>query len=434
MRNPYVTGSYVVGSKFYGREPLLDHIVHGPSHAFWLIGNRRMGKTSTLRQLEARALAEGQLVPVFLDMQGCESTLNLGQYLVDAIAEHPKRYDHLGVQPGHLPGEVVAALKSLRRAAMLSGSKLLLLCDETEALLRLARKEPEAMQRLHGELTSGHGLRVVMASTRAIYQMQDVCAEWPTSPFLEGFDLSQTLGCLSPHNVRALVSQTQALADEHVHADAEIADQIVEATNGHPYLVQVLCSRLFLDDGTLRAPVERDFAVEPTLRGFLNHDFNSLTEADRALLLAVHKAQLDAVYFPAAEAGSLETIVHEPPAELNRRVHNLETLGYLRRIHDHYIIGNLFLANWLSLRPEALAVMPPARTTESAVRSTLARQQTQETAYLVARIRDCRARMIELEGVRAREMLTVSPEVLAEIEIVQNEILQARRSLGEMQA
>jgi len=31
-------------------------------------------------------------------------------------------------------------------------------------------------------------------------------------------------------------------------------------------------------------------------------------------------------------------------------------------------------------------------------------------------------------------MLTVSPEVLAEIEIVQNEILQARRSLGEMQA
>lgn len=426
MRNPYVTGTYVVGPKFYGREPLLDHVIHGPSHALWLIGNRRMGKTSTLRQIEAQALAEGQRVPVFLDMQGCESTLNLGQYLVDAIAEHPERYDHLGVKPGHLPGEVVALLKSLRRSAMLSGAELLLLCDETEALLRLARAEPEAMQRLHGELTSGHGLRVVMASTRMIYQMQDICAEWPTSPFLEGFDLSQALGCLSPHSVRALVSQAQAFEDEQVQADAEIADQIIEATNGHPYLVQVLCSRLFQENGTLRAPVERDFAVEPTLRGFLNHDFNSLTEADRVLLLAVHAAQ-------SAEVGRLEATVHEPPAELNRRIHNLETLGYLRRIHDHYIIGNRFLANWLSLRPEALAVMPPARTTEGAVRSTLARQQTQETAYLIARIRDCRGRMVELEAVRAREMLRISPEVLAEIEIVQNEILRARRSLREMQ-
>jgi hypothetical protein len=426
VRNPYVTGTYVVGPRYYGRETLLDYVLRGPSPATWLIGNRRIGKTSTLRQLEALAEGGGQQVPIYLDLQGCESTLNLGQYLADAIAEHPERYDHLGVKPGNLPGDVVSALKSIRRAAMLSGCELLLLCDESEALLQLARTEAEAMQRLHSELTHGRGLRVVMASARGIFEMQDICVTWPTSPFLEGFDLSHTLGCLSTGSVRALLTQAQAPEGEQVRADPEIADQVVEATNGHPYLVQVLCSRLFVEDGTLRPPVERDYAVEPTLRGFLNHDFSSLTDADRALLLAVHTGQ-------SAEVEDLESAVHEPLAEAHRRIYNLETLGYLRRTHDRYTIGNRFLANWLSLRPEALTMMSPAKPSEGAVHSTLARQQAQETAYLVARIRNCRARVIELEAVRARDMLGVSASVLAEIELLQQEIAQALRSISEIE-
>ena len=52
MRNPYVTGWWVSGDRFYGRERLIDELLHGFENCFWVIGNRRIGKTSLLKQLE----------------------------------------------------------------------------------------------------------------------------------------------------------------------------------------------------------------------------------------------------------------------------------------------------------------------------------------------------------------------------------------------
>ncbi len=291
MRNPYVTGAYVIGAKFYGREALLDHLTHSAGHAYWLIGTRRIGKTSTLRQLEAQALAHGQRIPVFWDMQGADTVARLGQYLADTVATYGPRFEPLGLSPTGLGEDALVILRSLRRAVLRAGRELLLLCDEAEALLRIAREEPVALQRLHRELTNGNGLRVVMASTRAIYQLHDLCADWPTSPFLEGFDLSQTLGGLTPAAVRRLATQAQALAGERVRAASATVEAVVEATNGHPYLAQVMCARLYQEDGALRPPTERDVAVEPMLRGFFSHDFNALTPSERATLLAVHRGE-----------------------------------------------------------------------------------------------------------------------------------------------
>ena len=134
------------------------------------------------------------------------------------------------------------------------------------------------LQRLHRELTDAAGLRVVMASTRGIFQLHDICADWPTSPFLEGFDLSQTLGSLLPdQRFAGWYCRRKCRWRQRVTAAPDVLEAILEATNGHPYLVQVMCSRLFIqEDGTLRAPIARDFSVEPTL-GFFNHDFNALT-------------------------------------------------------------------------------------------------------------------------------------------------------------
>ena len=52
MRNPYVAGYWVSGDHFYGRERLIDELLHGFERCFWIIGNRRIGKTSLLKQLE----------------------------------------------------------------------------------------------------------------------------------------------------------------------------------------------------------------------------------------------------------------------------------------------------------------------------------------------------------------------------------------------
>ena len=50
--NPYVVGQWVRGERFYGRASLIDEILSGPRNSTWVLGTRRIGKTSLLSQLE----------------------------------------------------------------------------------------------------------------------------------------------------------------------------------------------------------------------------------------------------------------------------------------------------------------------------------------------------------------------------------------------
>lgn len=428
MRNPYVTGSYVIGHKHYGRHELQDYLLGSEGPAFWVIGNRRIGKTSLLRQLELTASSSPRFVPVFWDMQGCSTFQQLGQYLADALHIHGARLEALGVSPSILYLEdPLEILTILRRAVQRAGRELLLLCDETEVLLRIAQSEPEPLQRLHHLLTAGNGLRVVMTSTRAIFRMNDICQDWPTSPFLFGFDMSQSLGSLSPRSAQALVTQSQAPAGEQVEAAPEVIEAVCDSANNHPYLLQLLCSRLYEDEGRLRPIREEDLLPDPMLCSLLMYDFRSLSAADRQVVLAVHAAGM-------LEEAVLQEITGERPSEIRQRLHSLERLGYLRRVYGQIAIGNQFLANWLTQELPTLATAPAADTSEDALRKALTRQQAQEKRFLLARLNDKRDRLVQLEAVRAEQLLDVSPAVLDEIAQLQNEISHIRRLLANIES
>ena len=426
MRNPYITGAYVTGSNHYGREHLLDYLLRSEGRAYWVVGTRRIGKTSLLRQLELLAAAGDRYVPLFWDMQGCESFTCMGGYLSDAVRDHLERFEPLGVTEAMLNHEdLLTLLGTLRRLVRRAGRELLLLGDETEALIGAARDEPEAMQRFHRQLTGGAGLRVIFASTRQIYRMHDVCREWTTSPFLSGFDMSQTLGSLEREAAEALILQTQAPDVSQVHAAAEIVETITRATNDHPFLVQILCSRLFVEEGGLRPLSDEDVRVDPILAGFFEHDFRQLSQTDRRIVLAVHRAG------PTAQA-ELAAIDGDNAAELAQRLRNLEALGYLRRPADaadeSIAIGNRFLASWLDAAADFLAELPASQTSENAMRAAFARQSDESTASLVAQLNARRARLVELEAVRAREFTAVSSETLEEMAQLQVEIVAAART------
>jgi DNA-binding Lrp family transcriptional regulator len=424
VRNPYITGAYVTGGNHYGREHLLDYLLRSEGRAYWVIGTRRIGKTSLLRQLELLAAAGDRYVPLFWDMQGCESFACMGGYLGDAVRDHLERFESLGVTEAMLAEEdPLKLLSALRRVMRRAGRELLLLGDETEALIGAARDEREAMQRFHRQLTGGAGLRVVFASTRQIYRMHDVCHDWPTSPFLSGFDMSQTLGSLEPEAAEALIVQAQAPEDVRVHAAAEVVAAITRATNNHPLLLQILCSRLFVEDGTLRPPDDEDVRVDPILAGFFEHDFRQLTQTDRRIVLAVHRAG-------STTQAELAGFDGDNVAELAQRLRNLEALGYLRRpvdaVGESLAIGNLFLASWLDAAADFLAELPASQTSEHAMRVAFARQSDESTASLVTQLNARRARLVELEAVRAREFTAVSSETLEEMAQLQTEIAELR--------
>ena len=428
MRNPYITGAYVAGNNHYGRVHLLDYLLRSEGRAYWVVGTRRIGKTSLLRHLELLAATGDRYVPLFWDLQGCGSLTCMGGYLGDAVRDHPERFEPLGVTHAMLDEEdPMVLLGILRRLVRRAGRELLLLGDETEALIGASRDEPEAAQRFHRQLTGGVGLRVVFASTRQIYRLHDVCCDWPTSPFLSGFDMSQTLGSLEPEAAEALITQAQAPEGCQVKVAAEVVEAIARATNNHPLLLQLLCSRLFREDGTLRLPGAEDLRVDPILAGFFEHDFRQLTQTDRRIVLAVHRAG-------PTEQADLKDIGGDNAAELAQRVHNLEALGYLRCSVDRVAVGNLFLASWLDAAADFLDALPASQTSESAMRTALARQSSESTASLVTQLNARRARLVELEGVRAREFLAVAPETLEEMAELQAEITEFRGLLERRQA
>lgn len=418
-----MTGAYVSGSLHYGRTDLIDLLLHGESRAHWVVGNRRIGKTSLLRQLELLALSDARLIPLFWDMQGCNSFACLGRYLADGVCDHADRFEPLGLTAAQMKEEdALAMLTRLRRLAVRTGHELLLLCDETEVLINIARREAESMQRLHRQLTGGPGMRVVLTSTRQMYRMHDVSSRWPTSSFLAGFDMSQTLGSLDPAAARSLIVQEQAPASARVTAPAETIDAISYATNNHPLLLQLLCSRVFEPAGRLRRVCADDLQVDRVLAGFFEHDFRQLTKRDRQIVLAVGSDGLAEESLP-DEPGS------EGAPDLRQRLQNLERLGYLRRADGRLALGNLFLANWLSAEAEALESKPALKTSEAAMRAIFARQEAQDTGSLVAQLNARRARLVELETIRARELLSVTPQVLDEIEQLQTEVTELRRLL-----
>ena len=428
MRNPYITGAYVTGSNHYGRGHLLDYLLRSEGRAYWVVGTRRIGKTSLLRQLEVLAATSDRYVPLFWDMQGCEPFACMGGYLADAVRDHLERFEPLGVTDAMLAEEdPLTLLSTLRRLVRRAGRELLLLGDETEALIAAARDEPAAMQRFHRQLTGGAGLRAVFASTRQIYRMHDVCCDWPTSPFLSGFDMSQTLGSLEPEAAEALIVQAQAPEDSRVHAEARVVGAITRATNNHPFLQQVLCSRLFAEDGTLRSPSDEDMRVDPILAGFFEYDFRQLSQTDRRIVLALHRSG------PTVEA-ELAAIDGDNAAELAQRLRNLEALGYLRRPADaadeSITIGNLFLASWLDAAADFLVELPASQTSENAMRAAFARQSDESIASLVAQLNARRARLVELEAIRAREFTAVSSETLEEVAQLQVEITALRSLLA----
>jgi len=49
--NPFVVGQWVRGDRFYGRTAQIEEILEGHRNAIWVLGTRRVGKTSLMKQV-----------------------------------------------------------------------------------------------------------------------------------------------------------------------------------------------------------------------------------------------------------------------------------------------------------------------------------------------------------------------------------------------
>ena len=229
----------------YGRARLFTYLLNTSDSAVWVVGARRIGKTSLLRQLEYLTdTPQSNLVPLFWDMQGCANSGDLSFELFMALEDETARFGALGVAVGELEGQdALVILRRVGRALGACGKTLLLLIDEAEVLINLARTEPGWLARLRKVLQDGHQ-RTILTSTKLLAQLNAITADWETSPFLFGFSMVN-LWSLDDDSAAALVEQRQS--DHPFGVDPALMDEVLEQTESSPVPAPV----------SLPAPVRR---------------------------------------------------------------------------------------------------------------------------------------------------------------------------------
>lgn len=339
MAMPFVVGQWVKGDRFYGRGALLQEILHGQRNCTWLLGTRRIGKTSLLKQLEHLASQpQSGYLPVFFDFQGAASAAELHQYFADALLDAEERLERAGVPLADLEADgLFAALERLRRRLRSTGLRLLLLCDEVEELIQLDRADPALLGKLRRALQSRDDVRSVLASTPRLWALAGQRGD--TSPFLHGFTPPLYIRGLTDEEARSLVRQDHLAAELRPALGAPAVERVRERCDNHPYLVQLVCKR-FLETGDLEEALDQ-VAADEMVRHFFSVDFEILSEEERQILRFIATQT-------AATSGSIQARPADGARSPSGGLRRLEELGFVRRdAQRRFVVANSFFRRWL---------------------------------------------------------------------------------------
>ncbi len=302
-----------------------------------------MGKTSLLRQIEFVVVAQKHTyVPLYLDIQGCETSRNLTDELLYAIEDVNERFEPFGVHASDLAEQdAIGILRVLNRRLGEHGRQLLLLVDEAEALININQAESVWLARLRKAIQTPQQ-RTIVTATKLLARLNEQDTSWNTSPFLFGFRLI-SLQNLDPESSANLVRQSQV--HEPIQVDDSIMADILCYTNRHPYLMQYLCQRLFSAEqdspGHLRPVEETDLVPDELLASFFSIDFQHLTDIERRILLAIYEMGV------ASSETLFSCLNDQTSSRISTFLYGMNNLGYIRNVGGRWTVGNEILRLWL---------------------------------------------------------------------------------------
>jgi AAA+ ATPase superfamily predicted ATPase len=343
-RNPFIAGSWVRGEDFFGREATIRDVLEGERHSVWVLGARRLGKTSLLKELEHRVQRsrDTPFVALYWDLQGSGDARGLSETLLSSVEDSEPFRRATDVAVDDLESLPVAEmLASLVRRTVRSGWRLLLLVDEAEELLVIGRADPGVLARLRRVVSRGPDVRTVVTATRLLARIDEEAA-LATSPFLHGFIPPIYLTPLSAEDGRALLGRG-GFADDEV----ELA---IERTACHPFLLQLLASRLF-ESRDMAATLEQ-LAADEMIANFFSVDFATLEETERGLLSELAREGR-------RTRSELARALARPEEDLESSLYGLSMLGYaVRDGADGWRLASWLFERWLRRRVAAAARTP----------------------------------------------------------------------------
>jgi outer membrane protein assembly factor BamB len=251
--NPYATGRPLgPGSPvFFGRDDLFDFVREnlgglGQENILVLVGQRRMGKTSLLRQLPARLSEE--YLPVFLDGQALGIEGGIAGLLYDVALEIVEALTSQGIDVelpnlDDLTGRPTHAFERQflpQVVQALDGRVLLLLFDEFEELemrVRGGDLSPTVFPYLRHLMQHSRNLAFLFAGT---HRLEDLSADYWSILF--NIALYRRVGTLDAGAARRLI--VEPVEGWGLVYDDLAVDKMLRVTGGHPYFLQLLCYAL----------------------------------------------------------------------------------------------------------------------------------------------------------------------------------------------
>jgi hypothetical protein len=253
ISNPYATGRPLrAGSPvFFGREDIFEFIREnlggpGSENVLVLVGQRRMGKTSILRQLPAH-LSEGY-VSVFLDGQALAIEGGMAGLFYDIALEISEALGGPGIalQPpalGDLEEKLSLAFEKrfLGQVAEALGERaLLLLFDEFEELemrVRSGRLPPTIFPYLRHLMQHSQNVAFIFAGT---HRLEELTADYWSTLF--NIALYKRVHFLDTDAARRLIMEP--VQSYGLLYDDLAINKMLRVTAGHPYFLQLLCHTL----------------------------------------------------------------------------------------------------------------------------------------------------------------------------------------------
>lgn len=331
LRNPFSAGRWVSGPGFFCRQELIRGLLTSNEACDWVIGKRRIGKTSLLRQIEALINGEKDRgFALFWDIQGSYDAGGLTDSLIDAIEDSrdqfPEKWEETQFKTDErLPcGQI---LKRLSRAFHGQGGRLTLLIDEAEEFMTIGKQSPDVLSRLRKFFQSSHHVHTIISSTPRLEQLHKTI-EINTSPFLHGFHAAY-LGNLTRQGCVDLL-KTGISKDE-------IIESILARTDCNPFEAQLFAKHYFERPDLERVALHLE--ANPSLTQVIEVNFDLLTVEEQDLLKDVFSGKTKRNQFDDTEKVLAAKMIQ---------------LGYLELEQEGELrVGSYFQKRWLQSRYNA---------------------------------------------------------------------------------
>ena len=286
--SPYETRAPVTGSRFFGREHEISRILANPDTNHAILGIRRIGKTSLLRETE-RILIEREAAAQVVYME-CSDLLSTDDYIREVVRKlNPRELPRLELQK-----YVFFFPNFLERMSKQLKSKIIFLLDEVDNLVIMQRGDWELFRMLRASSNKG-ACQYIIAGFREAMREQYML----DSPFYN-FTQEIRLSEFTRQQARNLIVTPMENLRVRFRNEEEVISRIYEETAGHPNLIQYYCLILLrqLDQTGGREINPKSLIDVYSDEGFTSHLLTSFMQntenREKALIYALMKSAKDA--------------------------------------------------------------------------------------------------------------------------------------------